>query len=424
MLNRVSPMLCLLALLASVSGCISQQVAEGRFEESSLTDQGRLAAFQRGGHTIETFHALRLTLMQFDEEGAGVLEIFPLTPLGSLEDMPTLVNEDNRLALGDYQCTRLEFGIIKGDRIQLQYTDQLSRTWYLEGTLVDDELTAEVRRVSASGERLENSEDADWLLPEDQHFYKRKAADEPQVVLQRTTSSIPDSYLECVDYSRRAELIVEIPGELTPAQLEGARLGLILTRARPGTSLSQPLGGQFRKELLSVPLDAIDIADGTRRLVLTIPIPDDDDMLVNRAAHLALGTLIIYEDLPEEGETHGNGRWDNARLGSAQDEALLAYSPSQVLIYSGNQRVLDPPMTAAGADGVSFSTPLFETSRPLGWSAFNILGEEATLPEPDAENVLLISTLLGEPVTRITLAAYPAPGSPEPPPVFPLLFFF
>ncbi len=414
---------CGLLVLAMVlplvlAGCFSRNTAEGFYVESA--ESGRVLWSER---KVDRLHLVRLNLLHFDEEVGGIVEVFRVSRYATFAQQPRDIPQSSE----HYFCTRIEQGTLKREVLTLRFTDWLNRRWQISGDLVDDgdAVAGRLERLWAGGDVVDavaEPSECSVLLPEDAYYLGQGEPASQQIVLMRESTKVNKEQLFCADYHWRADIAVEVP-----AFIEGCnryRLALVMTKGETGTSAAAPLEGLLRAEFLTATLDRYDLLGDERR----VAIRRRPTLLSDPGSGFAVGTLIVYEDLPPY-----NDRWDNLRVGASVHERVIAYLPSSVLVFA--EQLATTPRFARDADGVRLSEPLYGdlSEVPLGWQVNSVQGEAVFLR--DGERVMLIHHLQAEankvlrlvPVPEACQACYPAPAGQEEacapcPPILPLLF--
>ena len=408
-------------------GCFSNNTAEGQYVESRSS--GRHQAFAAQDSANGLINLMRLRLVQFDDEAGGVVEFFKVGRYETFESKEDVVTQRSP----EYFCTRITRGTVKNNVVAFQFIDSLHRGWQVTGSTADDLVQGRIERLNAAGNVVDNATNTSYLLPEDQAYFAVGGALETQLVLERVDTSVKTQQLECVDFRRQDELVLQLPGIPPP----NYRAALVLTRAIMGTDNDNPLIGLSWDEAVTATLDDVDIFDEQRRIVVRI----EPELLVDIGQGIAVGTVVIYEDLPDlTGVNKGvrNDQWDNLRYSRDHIEKLWAYTPTQLLVYNQS----DDPVEKSPKDaqGHRSGVPLFEESgRQTGWSMVSFFATPLVVDDVD---VLLVESLYDEPNSAAIMErvkdgcefCYPKPptleelnGEPAPDcspcdPIFPLLY--
>jgi len=383
-------------VLLVLPGCFAQNIAEGQYVESESS--GRVQQFEDRDHTLESMRMMRLSIVAFDEDAAGIIEFFRV---GSFESFESRLRADNTsVRSANYFCTRLERALSRDETLVLEFVDSENRRWQVTGQITQDGDIVESRfeRVAADGTVLEIGNDeplaTEALWPEDREYYAEDGTTERQLVIERVASEVTDDDLACVEYQLRDELILELPESL-PLEDRRLRASLIVTDPRLAPEISNPLRGVNYEEVLSAPLEPVlDVDAGERRLLVRVP----PEQLSDLSAGIAVATLIVYEDRPDEdGEL--DGHWNNIRA-SGVHEPVWAYTLGQSVVYNR-----DPDPLTAGARnamGNRIDDPLFDgaSERQTGWTLHAFTADALDLP--NGEQVLLVRQFGGpEPVATL-----------------------
>jgi hypothetical protein len=416
-------------LCAALGGCFTQNFAEGFYIEDSAS--GRWQAYNKWRTAdAEPMQFLRLRLVQFDTEVAGLVEIFRLSEHSTFTSQPIDI-EGSR---PDRFCTRLDWATSRDERLVLQFWDAHSRRWQIDATYEDDTLVGHLSRVTALGEVLSSNDAASRALlwTEDQLYTQDQTLQSgyPQLSLTRESEQVDNQFLQCPDYQTpRQPLTVRLPAAPPPH----ARLALLLTR--PERALSgDGVGGVTFEEFASITLDDIDLVNN-QRTVLMRDIPASSFV----RSGVAVGTFIAYQDLPDADGFY-NGRWDTA---GESPEPVWAAARQQVVIF--HEDAVSRPLVALSASGQPLGTCdhgdegtcLFGTSHAPGWTVYEYAATSERLA--DQNGVWMISRLPAAGEDAIDLRSVEPqcstcspsqtsearPGCDDPPmckPIFPLLF--
>lgn len=427
---------------ALVSGCFTQNVAEGRYVEAESS--GRLLEFvdpyRPPGLPVDTIHLMRLNIVSFDEEAGGIVELFESRSYESFSREPSIMTETRP----GYFCTRIEQASARNDVLTFRFVDWLNRSWLFSGRVVEsgDLIEARLERLTASGAVAEHDSEAGLalLMEADELYFREGGAPQRQVVLERIDDAVGDDALDCLEYRRRDELVLELPRDeplrSIPREQGRLRAALVLTRAATRPSEEMPLAGLNHREVLTASLDLdVDVLDGERRLL--VRLPPEERYMVDIGEGLALGTIVVYIDRPE-GSDPPDDRWDPIAYSPDVAEEVVAYAPTHVVVYSEDTTEVQKP--AKDATGARVDVPLFADGRNRGWASYRVVDSDP-VELPGGQRVRLVRQL-EDPGPVIELApvaaqcqlCYPVPqniagaGAVDPsvcascPSILPLLF--
>lgn len=275
-----------------LGGCDATTDVNGSFEESSVS--GRLLEGSAARDAFPQLRYFRFHLKQFGDEVGGIFESFDTTSYSIFSRIPVSMG----VAMRAYYCGRIDYGYVRGDNVQILFTDREQRRWMYYGDLSDSQISGALVRVDVSGNEFVTDDAYAYAMPQDAAYLSNGGAPESEMVLQRMEDA--EHSLDCIYQIAKTEVEVVIPESLRAhcrgicSNLKLAVIGSFPMSAQEAEAATPPA----LYEVVSLTVTQPDMTnDSVRKMVLR----DDVQVISGSIDSNFIATLWLYDDLDDSG---------------------------------------------------------------------------------------------------------------------------